>query len=231
MIPIWYDPLDNGESFYTSPDAEGIPALRYDQFLKQVKGELPTDEMWDRLSPAQCGRYVLPARPRHAAGNAAGRGRDPPEGARRPGNDADYKADAMKTVKFVPRFLTDDKTLRLFHNIDEYRSEGAAVHAELYREGGGARQQPPVKRPSASVTDRSADLSAPPCAPATAGREIGAPTTSRDHMRCWPQSMRIHSPVMVVAPWISHSAASATSAGQMARPSGYSSLALRTRSA
>jgi uncharacterized protein VirK/YbjX len=31
-------------------------------------------------------------------------------------DDADYKADAMTTIKFVPRFLIDDKTVRLFRN-------------------------------------------------------------------------------------------------------------------
>ncbi len=35
--------------------------------------------------------------------------------------------------------------------------------------------------------------------------------------RCWPQSMRMHSPVMVVAPSTRNSAATATSRGQMPR--------------
>lgn len=35
--------------------------------------------------------------------------------------------------------------------------------------------------------------------------------------RCWPQSMRMHSPVMVVAPSTRNRAATATSRGQMPR--------------
>ena len=46
--------------------------------------------------------------------------------------------------------------------------------------------------------------------------------------RCLPESMRINSPVMVDAPSISHSAVSATSAGQMARWSGNSVSCPRT---
>ena len=83
VIPVWYDPLDDGENFYKSPDAEGIPALPYDQFLDAGQRRAAEDRNVGRLSPAQCGRHVLPARPRHAAGNAAGRGRHPAEGPRR----------------------------------------------------------------------------------------------------------------------------------------------------
>jgi hypothetical protein len=115
VIPVWYDPLDDGEILYKSPDAEGIPALPYDQFLKQVKGELPKTELWDayRLLNAVGTSFlrVLVMPP----------GTPPAEVAILQkalvdlDNDADYKADAMTTIKFVPRFLIDDKTVRLFH--------------------------------------------------------------------------------------------------------------------
>ncbi len=39
--------------------------------------------------------------------------------------------------------------------------------------------------------------------------------------KCWPQSIRMHSPVIVVAPSTRNSAATATSYGQMPRLSGY----------
>jgi tripartite-type tricarboxylate transporter receptor subunit TctC len=116
VIPVWYDPLDDGETFSKSPDAEGIPALPYDQFLKQVKGELPKTQMWDAYR-------VL-----NAVGTSFLRvlvmppGTPPEEVAILQkaladlDNDADYKADAMTAIKFVPRFLIDDKTVRLFHN-------------------------------------------------------------------------------------------------------------------
>ena len=48
--------------------------------------------------------------------------------------------------------------------------------------------------------------------------------------RCWPQSMRMHSPVIVVAPSTKNSAATATSYGQMPRLSGYAVSASFSRS-
>ena len=115
VIPTWYDPLDNGESFYTSPDAKGIPAPRFDEYLKQARGELPKGEMWDayrQLNAVDTSflRVLLmpPGTPpaevaviQKAFADLA--------------SDDAYKADAMTAVKFVPTFLTDDKTAGLFH--------------------------------------------------------------------------------------------------------------------
>jgi tripartite-type tricarboxylate transporter receptor subunit TctC len=115
VIPIWYDPLDNGESFYSSPDAEGIPAPRYDQFLLQVKGELPKTVMWEayrELNAVDTSflRVLLmpPGTPPEEVAVVQ-------KGLAELADDSDYKADAMKTLKFVPQFLTDDKTIGLFH--------------------------------------------------------------------------------------------------------------------
>ncbi len=114
VIPTWYDPLDDGETLYKSPDAEGIPALPYDQFLKQVKGELPKGEMWDayrQLNAVDTSflRVLLmpPDTPQQELAIIQ-------KAFDELANDADYKADAMTTVKFVPQFLTDDKTTALF---------------------------------------------------------------------------------------------------------------------
>jgi tripartite-type tricarboxylate transporter receptor subunit TctC len=116
VIPVWYDPLDDGENFTKSPDAEGIPALPYDQFLKQVKGELPKTQMWDayRLLNAVGTSFlrVLVMPPGTPPEQVAIMQKALIELA----DDADYKADAMTTIKFVPRFLIDDKTVRLFRN-------------------------------------------------------------------------------------------------------------------
>jgi tripartite-type tricarboxylate transporter receptor subunit TctC len=114
VIPTWYDPLDNGENFYTSPDADGIPAVRYDQFLEQVKGSLPKGDMWDayrQLNAVDTSflRVLLmpPDTPRQEVAIIQ-------KAFDELANDADYKADAMTTVKFVPQFLTDNKTTVLF---------------------------------------------------------------------------------------------------------------------
>ena len=46
VSPLWYDPRDDGKAMHTQPDAEGIPVLPFDQFLKQQKGEIPQGQMW-----------------------------------------------------------------------------------------------------------------------------------------------------------------------------------------
>jgi tripartite-type tricarboxylate transporter receptor subunit TctC len=116
VIPLWYDPLDDGEHFYTSQDADGIPALRYDQFLEQMKGELPKTQMWDayRVLNAVGTSFlrVLVMPPGTPAAAVAIMQKAFAE----LNDDEDYKREAVATMKFIPRFLVDDKTVRLFHN-------------------------------------------------------------------------------------------------------------------
>ena len=114
VTTLWYDPLDDGEHFTKSPDAEGIPATTFTDFLKEVGREPPKGDLWDAyrlinsvgtvflriivMPPGSPPEAVSAVRAAFAAVN----------------DDPDYREDAMKTVKFVPRYITDNKMEALF---------------------------------------------------------------------------------------------------------------------
>ena len=113
-IPLWHDPLDDGEKFTASPDADGIPAKTFTDFLIEQKGELPKSELFDAFRLVNSVGTVFlrviampPGTPKEAvvAIKAAFEGmvRDPA-----------YREDATRTMKFVPNFIVDEKTEKLF---------------------------------------------------------------------------------------------------------------------
>ena len=114
ITPLWYDPLDDGENFITSPDADGIPAKHFVDFLKEVGREPPKGDFWDAFRLINSVGTVFlriivmpPGTPKEAS-----------EAIRKAfaavNNDPEYREDALKTMKFVPSYLTDNKTEALF---------------------------------------------------------------------------------------------------------------------
>lgn len=113
-IPVWYDPLDDGENFIASPDAEGIPAKMFPDFLKEVKGGLPGGDLWEAYRLINSVGTVFlrvlampPNTPREAvtAIQAA---------LVKMVDDPDYRAEALAAIKFVPRYVVDEKTEKLY---------------------------------------------------------------------------------------------------------------------
>lgn len=115
-IPICFDPLDDGETFSRAPEAEGIEAMTFPDLLKEVKGALPTGDMWDAyrlitfLGSTLIRTIVMPPG-------------SPPEAVRalkkalsELDRDQDYRAEALNLMKFVPRYLVDEKMERMFHD-------------------------------------------------------------------------------------------------------------------
>ena len=114
VTTLWYDPLDDGEKFLTSPDADGIPAKRFDEFLKEVGREPPKGEFWDAFRLINSVGTVFlriivmpPGTPKDASEEIR-------KAFAAVNNDPEYREDALKTMKFVPSYLTDDKTEALF---------------------------------------------------------------------------------------------------------------------
>lgn len=111
---LWYDPLDDGEHFITSPDAKGIPAKNFIEFLKEVGREPPKGDFWDAFRLINSVGTVFlrvivmpPGTPKEAS-----------EAIRKAfaevNEDPEFQQDALKTIKFVPSYLTDAKTEALF---------------------------------------------------------------------------------------------------------------------
>ncbi len=131
-IPLWHDPLDDGEKFTASPDADGIPAKTFTDFLIDQKGALPNSELFEAFRLINSVGTVFlrtilmpPGTPKEALvavkAGLAGMVKDPA-----------YREDALKTMKFTPNFVVDDKTERLFR--DKLRPDPKArafIHAYI----------------------------------------------------------------------------------------------------
>ena len=114
VVPLWTDPLDDGEKFTAAAEAEGIPAKTFPEFMKEVGRAPPKGEMWDAyrlvnsvgsvflrvivMPPGSPPDAVAALRAAFAAVN----------------DDPDYRADALTTMKFIPRYVTDQRTADLY---------------------------------------------------------------------------------------------------------------------
>jgi hypothetical protein len=116
-IPLWVDPMDDGEKFYDAPEAQGIPVRTYPEFYKEVKGTLPTGIEWEAWRTSNFLGSILmrtlvlpPGSPKQAQqtlqASIASMTRDP-----------EFIADAMKTMQFVPRYVMDDASEKLFQKV------------------------------------------------------------------------------------------------------------------
>jgi tripartite-type tricarboxylate transporter receptor subunit TctC len=114
LLPLWHDPVDDGERFSASPDAAGVPAPTFVDFVVKQKGALPSGPMWEAYRVLNVvGTTFLrtltlpPGAPKEAA-----------ESLRAAIDDIDkdpgFGAEAAAVLKFVPRYQTDDNTATLF---------------------------------------------------------------------------------------------------------------------
>ena len=135
--PIWYDTQADASSS-PHPDAAGIAALPYEAFYRQVKGAPPDNELWrmnmlmkEIGSTFQRTINFPPGSPQDAVDIWR-------QAIEKVADDADYKADAVRTIKFVPRFLTGAKIEKVFFEtmrvepklkayIQDYIEKGKAI--------------------------------------------------------------------------------------------------------
>ncbi len=118
-MPLWIDPIDDGETFQRSPEADDLPALTFTDVLSQARGKLPETELFDawRLvnqmgTVFQRVLVMAPGTPSAAV-----------EALRRavemmPADPA-FRDDALTSIKFVPSYLTDVKTAALFAKVTD----------------------------------------------------------------------------------------------------------------
>jgi tripartite-type tricarboxylate transporter receptor subunit TctC len=117
VIPLWYDPLDDGQRLYAAPEARDIPARPFHEFYRQVKGELPKSLLWDayrrvnQLSTSFLRVFLMPPKTPPAFVATITRA------LRETVDDPAFKADAMATGGHVPTFLSGDTTLAAFREV------------------------------------------------------------------------------------------------------------------
>ena len=113
-IALWHDPLDDGRSFWAADEAKGIEARTFTDFLRQVKGELPAGPAWEAFRVINSVGTVFLRTVVMRPGSPP----DAVEAMRKAftalSSDPEYAADAMRTVKYVPRYLADEATAQLY---------------------------------------------------------------------------------------------------------------------
>jgi hypothetical protein len=118
-MPLWLDPLDDGETFIRSPEADNLPALTFSDVLLQKHGELPKSELFEAWRLVnQIGtlfqRVVVMA---PGAPDAAVQAVQ--KAVARFAEDAGFREDALMSIKLVPSFLADSKTAALFRRVTD----------------------------------------------------------------------------------------------------------------
>jgi tripartite-type tricarboxylate transporter receptor subunit TctC len=104
IIPLWYDPVDDGDHLSASPETKGIPALPFHEFYRQVKGDLPTGTMWEayrrvnQLGTTFLHVFLMPPKTPPIAVAAL------TQALRETAEDPQFKADAKTTLNHVPLF-------------------------------------------------------------------------------------------------------------------------------
>lgn len=110
VIPVWYDPLEDGEKLIAAPAAAGIPARPFHEFYESVKGpgSLPTDLRWqaylriNQLSTSFLRVLMMPPKAPPATVEAMRQALVDTFA------DPAYQADAKQTFNNVPQFKTGD---------------------------------------------------------------------------------------------------------------------------
>lgn len=116
-IPLWVDPLDDGEKYYGAPEAEGLPIKTYPDFYREVKGEPPKSIEWDAWRHSNFLGSVLqrtlvmpPGSPKEAATILK-------TAIAALATDREYVEDAARTMGFSPKYLLDDKSEKVFKTV------------------------------------------------------------------------------------------------------------------
>ncbi len=113
-IALWYDPYDDGKEFSTPVETQGIAAEHFPAFYKRLKGDYPTGELWNAFRVVNAvGTLFL--RTLHLPQDS------PPEamaalkeGLIKMQEDPEFKAEALKTMQYIPKYVTDKNTEDIF---------------------------------------------------------------------------------------------------------------------
>ena len=103
-IALWMNSVDTPTGLARSPDADGIDAPTYEEFVTKVKGAAPSGMMWDtyrRLSTTGTSflrLYVMAPGTTKAASDAV------QAGLVAMSKDPEFRDDALRVMKVVPQF-------------------------------------------------------------------------------------------------------------------------------
>jgi hypothetical protein len=112
VVPTWYDPGWNGESFSVPRQVEGLTILPFHEYHQSVKGTKPSGQLWDvyltslAINGAMQRMLVLPPGVPQAALNELR------AAVLKLNNDPAFAEEARKVVGFVPEYVAGPETNR-----------------------------------------------------------------------------------------------------------------------
>jgi tripartite-type tricarboxylate transporter receptor subunit TctC len=110
VIPLWYEAIPRGESFQPPRQVEGLSILPFHEFHRQVKGAPPAGQLWDAyrsvhtINGSMQRQVVFPPGVPAAAVAALH------AAVRRINGDKEHAEEALKTMGFVPEWITGPDT-------------------------------------------------------------------------------------------------------------------------
>jgi hypothetical protein len=132
-IPIYVDPIYNGETLSSSPQVEGLPIPTFQELYRKTKGAPPSGPLWDAylstlaLTSAMGRLIALPPQVPEGAATALR------NAAARLNNDPAFAEDSMKVLGFVPSYVTGPDINRLARQTLAVRPETRAFVADYIK--------------------------------------------------------------------------------------------------
>lgn len=105
VIPLFYDPSYDGETFRVPNQMQGVPMLSFPDFFEKVKGHRPSGQLWDvyraiiAVNGAMQRLIVMPPGVPPEASTAIS------QAVARLNLDKDYAEEADRTLGYVPEFV------------------------------------------------------------------------------------------------------------------------------
>jgi hypothetical protein len=125
-IPIWYDPIYDGETLRSSRQIEGLPILGFHELYQKIFGKMPSGALWDvyrtvlAVNGAMQRLFVLPPGvPQAAVDTLRAAVRDM-------NNDADYQNEALASIGYVPEWESGPDTNQRVRAVLEAKPETRA---------------------------------------------------------------------------------------------------------
>jgi len=112
VIPLFYDPGWNGETFSVPKQVADLPLLPYPELYKKIKGAMPSGQLWEAylsiltVNSGMQRLIVLPPKAPQAAVDALR------AAILRLNGDKAFEDDALKAVGFVPEYVAGPDTGR-----------------------------------------------------------------------------------------------------------------------
>ena len=113
-IPIWYDSIEDPDSNVKNEVVDGIDADPFPKFFRNVTGKAASGQLWDALEVVgdMSGTYLRlvampPGTPKEAVATLK-------QAFVNLAKDAEFRAEAMTAMKFVPNYVVNERVEREF---------------------------------------------------------------------------------------------------------------------